>query len=78
MQDTAYITAKFEPTKDTTYPALTGELWGVFCENMEKKLTALQQHHTALVRMDPDEGQQEKQANFISLIHAKTEFITHQ
>ena len=24
---------KFEPTKDTPYLALTGELWGVFCDN---------------------------------------------
>ena len=25
--------SKFGPTKYTTYLTLTGELWGVFCEN---------------------------------------------
>ena len=28
-------------TKDTTYLALTGELWGVFCKKLGRKLTTL-------------------------------------
>ena len=38
--DIAYITAKYksecEPSKDSPYLALTGELWGVFCENFQE------------------------------------------
>ena len=30
------LNQEFEPTKDTPYLALTGELWGVFCENFGK------------------------------------------
>ena len=26
--------AQFEPTKDNPHVALTGELWGVFCEDL--------------------------------------------
>ena len=43
-QDIAYITAvtdaeyksQCDPTKDTPYLALTGELWGVFCEDFKE------------------------------------------
>ena len=27
---------KFEPTKDAPYLALTGEVWGVFCDDFEE------------------------------------------
>ena len=27
---------KFEPVKDTPYLALTGELWGVFCDDFRE------------------------------------------
>ena len=50
--DSTYITTRsefkyeleFEHTKDTPYLALTGELWGVFCEDFGKK----EYHGTAL------------------------------
>ena len=31
----------FRITSDTPYLALTGELWSVYCEELEKKVTAL-------------------------------------
>ena len=42
MNDSVHITVltgaedecKFESTKDTPYLALTGELWGVVCDNL--------------------------------------------
>ena len=45
QHDIAYITAEaeaiykseFEYIKDTPYLVLTGELWGVFCEEFWKK-----------------------------------------
>ena len=33
--------SNIESTKDTPYLTLTGELWCVFCEDFEKKMTAL-------------------------------------
>ena len=33
-------------TKDNPYLALAGELWGVFCEYIFRKLTELYRHRT--------------------------------
>ena len=33
--------SEFERPKDTPYLALTGELWGVYCEDTKKKMTSL-------------------------------------
>ena len=48
--DIAYINAVTEPTKYTPGLTLTGKLWYVCCEDYEKKMTALQQHDTVLLK----------------------------
>ena len=42
------MTYRLELTKDTSYIAVTGELWGVSCQYLEKKLSQLHLsgHHT--------------------------------
>ena len=36
MNEVDYLKSGFESTNDTTYVALTGEIWGVFIEDFEK------------------------------------------